>query len=93
MQVQYHSFVSLNSPREKKLTWHDGLIPSHEVWIKIGGDKGGESMKMSFQVCNVPHPNSVKNSCVFAIFQAPDTPTNLHVAFESFRPQINELCG
>ncbi|KAK3721669.1 hypothetical protein QZH41_013820, partial [Actinostola sp. cb2023] len=23
----------------QKLTWHDGLIPSQEIWLKIGGDK------------------------------------------------------
>ncbi len=22
------------------LTWHDGAIPSDEIWIKVGGDKG-----------------------------------------------------
>ena len=54
----------IQSLREKRLTWNDGPIPSQEVWIKIRGDKGGVSMKMSFQVCNVPHPNSAKNSCL-----------------------------
>lgn len=32
------------------LTWHDDNIPRDEVWVKIGGDKGGGSFKMSFQV-------------------------------------------
>ncbi len=35
-----------------QLTWHDGLIPSNEVWLKIGGDKGGSSFKMSIQLVN-----------------------------------------
>ena len=44
------------------LTWHDGDIPADEVWIKIGGDKGGSSFKMNFQVVNKPCPNSVANT-------------------------------
>ena len=27
-------------------------------------------MKTSFQICNVPHPNSFKNSVIFSIFEA-----------------------
>ena len=61
--------------------------------MKIGGDKGGDSMKLSCQLYNVPRPNSCKNSCVFAVFQAPDTRTNLHIAVETFTPQINSVGG
>ena len=50
-------------------------------------------MKLSFQLCNVEHPNSCKNSCVFAVFEAPDTTANLNIALETFRSQINDLCG
>ena len=32
-----------------QLTWHDGLIPSSEIWVKLGGDKGGTSFKTSLQ--------------------------------------------
>jgi hypothetical protein len=71
--------------RLKQLTWHNGLIPSDEIWIKIGGDKGGSSFKASLQVVNVDKPNSVKNSCVFAIFEAPDSYTNLHIALDRYR--------
>ena len=39
------------------------VIPSDEIWIKIGGDKGGgKSMKASFQLCNVLRPNAVQNT-------------------------------
>jgi len=24
-----------------RLTWHDGLIPADEIWIKLGGIRGG----------------------------------------------------
>ena len=52
-------FVSLD-----KLTWHGGAIPSDEVWVKIGGDKGGSSFKMNFHIMNVPNPNSVHNTSI-----------------------------
>ena len=42
------------------LTWHDGAIPADEVWVKIGGDKGGTTLKANFQLCN--------NTFVFAVF-------------------------
>ena len=32
------------------LTWHNGLIPESEIWIKLGGDHGGGSFKLSMQV-------------------------------------------
>ncbi len=83
----------ISTVRENRLTWHSGLIPPQEIWVKIGGDKGGGSMKTCFQICNVPHPNSCKNSCVFSIFEAPDTTTNLNIALKPFTVQINNLCG
>ena len=55
------------------MTTHNGLIPEDELWIKIGGDKGGGSMKLNFQICNITAPNSVQNTCVFAMFETPDS--------------------
>jgi hypothetical protein len=72
------------------LTWHDGRIPSDEIWIKLGGDKGG-SFKASFQIVNVEHPNSVHNTCVFTVFQAPGSVFNLHVAFDRCIEQVDDL--
>ena len=43
--------------------WHDGTIPDDEIWLKLGGDKGGGYFKMNFQIVNTPAPNSVHNSC------------------------------
>ena len=79
--------------REQRLTWHSGLIPSDEIWVKIGGDKGQGSMKVSFQICNVENPNSYKNSVIFSIYEASDTIVNLNIALQQFKPQINSLCG
>ena len=74
-----------------RLTWHDGAIPEEEIWLKIGGDKGGGTFKMSFQVANIPNPNSPENTIVFSMFEAPDSYTNLSITLQPYIEQINEL--
>ena len=32
--------------QNNKLTWHNGTIPSNEIWIKVGGDHGGGSFSL-----------------------------------------------
>ncbi len=44
------------------LTWHKGAIPSHEIWVKLGGDKGHGSFKFNLQLVNTATPNSMKNT-------------------------------
>ncbi|XP_070548866.1 uncharacterized protein [Ptychodera flava] len=78
--------------REGKLTWH-GVIPSDEIWLKIGWDKGGGSTKAVFELCNVAHPNSIENTIVWNIFQAPDRRHNIETAYKVNLSQINALCG
>ena len=40
--------------RHGRLSWHDGRIPEdEEIWVKIGGDKGGGTFKVCFQIVNV----------------------------------------
>ena len=73
-----------------RLTWH-GIIPSDEVWVKVGGEKGAKTFKMSFQIAHTPNPNSVENTCVFTVFEAKDTTANLLVALERYKPQISAL--
>lgn len=46
---------------------------------------------MAFQICNVVHPNAPTNTCAFCVFEAPDTYTNLHIALDRYRDQIDEL--
>ena len=53
-----------------RLTWHGGFIPENEIWVKLGGDRGGGIFKATFQIVNVPNPNSVLNTCVFCCFMA-----------------------
>ena len=38
------------------LTWHGGVIPSSEIWIKLCGDKGNGSFKLALQLVNTAHP-------------------------------------
>ncbi|KAL5505860.1 hypothetical protein EMCRGX_G007397 [Ephydatia muelleri] len=79
--------------RTRRLTWHEGFIPASEVCIKIGGDKGGGTFKMNFQIVNIATPNSVHNTCVFCCFAAGDSVTNLHAALDRFKDQIEHLNG
>ncbi|KAL5502912.1 hypothetical protein EMCRGX_G009770 [Ephydatia muelleri] len=79
--------------RTGRLTWHDGVIPASEIWLKLGGDKGGGSFKMNFQIVNVAAPNSVHNTCVFCCFEADDTVTNLHIALDCYKDQVAHLQG
>lgn len=83
--LTYHLLYSVN-----RLVWHDG-IPEDEIWLKVGGDKGGGSFKMNFQIVNVAHPNSPENTCVFCIYEASDTLTNLHISLDRYRSQVNNL--
>ena len=63
----------------------------NETHIKIGGDHGGGSFKMSFQVANVENPNRKDNTVVFSIFEAKDYRVNIKLALEHFKTQIKEL--
>ena len=71
--------------RVGRLTWNDA-IPSSEVWVKLGGDKGGSSFKMNFQIVNVLHPNSIVNTYVFTAFEAK---TNHKVALERYQGPVS----
>ena len=64
-----------------------------EVWLKIGGDKGGGTFKMNFQIVNVATPNSVHNTCVFSCFVAGNSIINLHMALDCFNDQVEHLHG
>lgn len=74
-----------------RLTANEDTIPSSEIWLKLGGDKGGKTMKVNFQILNLPHPNSVTNTCVFLAYEGSDTKTNLHVALSRYKSQVESL--
>ena len=102
MTAQGNNF-SCNNPSHKcyillyrvnRVTWHQGAIPENKVWLKLGGDKGGtpiSTMKMCFQHLNVTNPNAPENTCVFSMFEASDSYTNLKIALSRHTDEINGL--
>ena len=67
------------------------MIPESKVHIKIGGDAGGGTFKMAFQVANLAKPNSKFNTVVFNIFEAKDTWANLKTGLSIYKEQIETL--
>ncbi|XP_065654588.1 uncharacterized protein LOC124812501 [Hydra vulgaris] len=75
--------------RYNQLTF-EKITPS-EIHIKIGGDHGGGSFKMSYQVANVATPNSKNNTAVFNIFEAKDYRANLKISLSRHIDEIRQL--
>ncbi|XP_078701358.1 uncharacterized protein LOC144927657 [Branchiostoma floridae x Branchiostoma belcheri] len=73
------------------LVWHNNTIPEKELWVKVGGDHGGGSFKMAFQLMNKVSPNSKKNTNVFCIFNAKDSRENLTLATGRYAQEMQEL--
>ena len=67
------------------------FIPSDEIFLKIGGDHGGGSFKMSFQVANTDHPNKAENTVLFSIMEAKDYKANLLLCLQRFKAHISKL--
>ena len=63
------------------------------MWVKLGGDKGHGSFKFSLQVVNVDHPNSIRNTALLSVYKAGDSLTNLHIALDQYKEQIEEIQG
>ncbi|XP_038063028.1 uncharacterized protein LOC119733716 [Patiria miniata] len=74
-----------------QLTWHDGLIPADEIWLKLGGDKGGKIFKQMFQMANLQHPNSPQHTIVVCAFEATDSQFNMDLGLMHFREQVVQL--
>ena len=64
------------------LTWHE-TIPEDHIWIKIGGDHGKKSMKLTLEIVNTPNPNSQGNTIVLGLATVKDSYENLEVFFNS----------
>jgi len=64
---------------------------NNEIHIKIGGDHGGGSFTMNYQICNTFRLNSKDNTVVFSIFEAKDYRNNLKLALSRFLSQIDKL--
>ena len=55
--------------------------------------QGACSFKFTLQIMNVPHPNSIKNSTLLAVYRAGDSVYNLHTALDQFKEQFEEMDG
>lgn len=88
-----HDFLKFLLRSSAGLTWHKGAIPSNELWVKLGGDKGHGSFKLNLQLVNTAHPNSIKRTVLLSIFKANDTTTNLHTALTMYKEHVLESQG
>ena len=59
--------------------------------MKIGGDHGGGSFKMSLQIVNTANPNSKDNAIIFSIFEEKDYRINILEGLQRFRKQLKDL--
>ena len=75
---------------EDKLVWKEGM-PQNEVWIKFGGDHGGNSFKLCLQVCNVEKPNAKENTVSICCMPAKDLYPNLESLASLYSEQISKL--
>ena len=73
-----------------RLIWNNA-VPENEVHVNLGGDAGGGSFEMAFQIANLRHPNSKTNTVVFAMFNAKDSWANLKTALKKYKEQVNIL--
>ena len=70
---------------------HPIMQSPDELWVKIGGDKGGGNLKMVFQVANTPKPNSAQETITFAGFEGSDNHSNLSTALSNFKTKVQEM--
>ena len=61
--------------------------------VEAGGDKGHGSFKLTLQLVNTAHPNSIKETTMLSIFKAGDTMTILHTALDMYQEHIREAQG
>ena len=59
------------------LTCHSNTIPNNEIWVKIGGDHGKNSLKFTLQIANIERPNARQNTVVIAIAAVRDSHENI----------------
>nr|XP_054764922.1 uncharacterized protein LOC129271647 [Lytechinus pictus] len=66
-------------------------LPKDEVWVKLGGDKGGDTFKMMIQIANVRSPNCLRNTQVVALFPGQDSAYNLEVTMKEMAAEVEVL--
>ena len=71
-----------NSQKCDAIVSHPFILPD-EVHIKIGGDHGQGSFKISYEIGNVKVDNKLQNTVI-------DSRVNLHICLDRFKPQIQK---
>ncbi|XP_057308721.1 uncharacterized protein LOC130647029 [Hydractinia symbiolongicarpus] len=89
-ELPQHIVNHLDSLAERNLMVDHSFL-NNEIQIKLGGDHGGKSFKMNYQLCNSSKPNNKDNTVVFSIFEAKDYRSNLMVGLSRFTKQIDQL--
>ena len=77
--------------KHSKLCSHGGVIPTNQVWLKLGGDHGGGSFKFVFQIANHVRPNSLENTIPISVLECHDTFANLSTMLSMYTEQIKDL--
>ena len=76
---------------QTSLTWYDNAIPEDQSWLKVGGDHGGGSFKMSLQMANIKSPNFKHNTFMICMANATDSGFNLREILSTYRREIDAL--
>ena len=80
-----------NSCFRNGLLLHHSFIADNEIHLKIGGDHGGGSFKMCYEIVNTKNPNCKENTVVFSLFEAKDYRCNINISLARFKEQISNL--
>ena len=86
-----HILKTLDDLSRVNMIANHSFIPDNEVFVKIGGDHGGKSFKMMYQIANVEHPNRELNTIPFSVFNAKDTMPNLRICLDRYKAHIDKL--
>jgi hypothetical protein len=77
--------------KEGLLNWHDGSIPKDQLWVKIGGDHGKGSFKLTMQVANLDKPNFKFNTVLIGMARVKDNYENVEKVMKIMKPGIESL--
>jgi hypothetical protein len=62
-----------------------------DILLKLGGDKGGKSTKLCYQIANVVNCNSAEQTQMLSFFEATDSDNNLWDMFSCYTTQFAHL--
>ena len=74
-----------------RLSWHNETIPEGEIWVKVGGDHGGGSFKVSLQIANMECPNSGDNTHMILNVECADSHKNLNIILAPLKKKLRQL--